>query len=193
VQYLTNKNTTMKTKTNKLIGLFLILLLNTSNLYSQEYDKSPIDVNDIIKGISDLDYFKAVLLEKGFKYKESNEHSEYWRIPVNYGNEATQNLFSQIAVQVSTWKDDNNDPFANSIYIQIRKDLLPEYSNLFHTIVTTYFSEKRANKIQSATHTVNGSETKEDYELIYFNKNSNIAVEYEESDKWAKFMFNIEY
>ncbi|MBL6447643.1 hypothetical protein JMN32_15095 [Fulvivirga sp. 29W222] len=184
----------MKTKNYKRRGLLIfLLLLFSSNLFSQDYQKSLIDVNDIVKGISDFDYFKAILLEKGFKYKESNQHSEYWRVPVNYGNEATQNLFSQIAIQLSTWKDANNDPFEKSIYIQIRKDLLPDYSSQFHTIVTTYFSEKRANKLESTIHTVNGTETKEDYELIYYNKDSNITVEYEESDKWVKFMFSLEY
>jgi hypothetical protein len=48
--------------TFKILGFVIFL---SADLYAQRYNKTPIAINDIKKGISDFEYLRAIFLEKG--------------------------------------------------------------------------------------------------------------------------------
>jgi len=52
----------------KISGLLIAVSTILTSIYAQSYDKSPIAISDIEKGINDIDFMRAVLLEKGFKF-----------------------------------------------------------------------------------------------------------------------------
>ena len=167
-----------------IFGIFLFL---TIKVYPQKYDKSTIDINDLKKGITNLSYLRATLLEKGFIFNNKDSNSEFWNVPVDGGDPVFKDIFSQIAIQISTWKYKAR-PFSKQIIINIRKDLLPKYNEGFFNQVIEHFPKKRAEPIKSK----HGDEPEKDaYILIYYNPNSKITVEFSEDDTWAKYTFNL--
>lgn len=169
----------------KFYKVFLMLFLISSGICAQSYEKTPIPISDIEKGFKDIDSFRAVLLEKGFKFdKEDSTNTEFWGV---LGDEYNEDFYRRegiksydriITIQISTWNSDNR--VEKWIVIQIRKESLPKYNEIFHALVTTSYPEKRAEKILVTDGFT--KETKEDYQLVYFNKNSDIFVQYEEND-----------
>lgn len=157
-------------------------------LYAQDYDKNPVSIGEIKKGITDLDFLRAVLLEKGMKFEKRDEYGEYWRVPIDRGTERDQKLFSQIAVQISTFKIGQPLKERNLIF-QIRKDLLPKYNELFGVFVLNSFPEKKAVKRIVYK---NGSDIPtEEYELYYYSNDSKIKVLIEERDSWISYTFKL--
>jgi hypothetical protein len=164
-----------------------ISIIFTTILYSQDYDKTPISIEEIKKGIINVDYLRSILLEKGFKFERKDSVMESWRVPVNYGDENIKSLFSQILLQTYTSKF-KGIAFEKSIYIRIRKDLLPKYLEVFHTLVTTYFSEKKAIPI---TVSRGNGPKKDDFQLVYYRQDSKIEVEYDEDYPYVMYNFRL--
>lgn len=176
----------MKNSALRLLITGMTILYSTI-LYSQDYDKTPISISDLKKGIVNFEYLRPILLEKGFKFDREDSSGEFWRVPVDYGNYAQKSLFAQLLLQASTFKLEGV-PNEKVIYLRIRKDLLPKYLEIFHTLITTYFSEKKAIPISVS---VGNGPKKQDYELVYYSKDSKIEVEFEEDPPYAMYFFRL--
>ncbi len=166
--------------------LLILITLTTLGLksYSQSYDRKPIAIQDIEKGITDFDYFRPILLENKFRLNEKENQSEYWRVPVD-----GQQYLCQVCIQVSSWRNDDKE-FGRTIFIQIRKDLLPKYAQDFMDNVKSYYPEKKAEAIRTRTGT---SKEKDNYRLIYYRKGSKIEIEFDEDEDetWTKCYFRL--
>jgi hypothetical protein len=162
----------------KLLGVFLFISMAA---YSQNYSKTPILMSDLKRGINDFEYLRAIFLEKGFQFERRDSDSEFWGVPADGDKH-----LSQIAVQVSTWKLDGR-PNRKVIYLQIRKDLLPKYNEIFYSQLIFTFPDKKAEKVITIDNKT--SEEKEDYDLIYYSKDSDVTVEFKENQTWAEYRF----
>jgi hypothetical protein len=188
---------------------FIILVVPfiiSTTLYAQKYDKSPIPISDIKKGFLNLDYFRSILLEKGFKFEKSDSttvYNEFWKVPaIENGRES---YLCQLCIQITNlyfdkdfgknFKKDVSDqlkryrglPSEKWIIIQIRKDILPEYAKMFQILVSTDFPLKKTQKIEVTNN--DGKEPRTDYKLIYYNTDSKIKVGFSEDNTWMKFDF----
>lgn len=189
-----------QSKINTMKWLIIFILTLYGNIVNcQEYTKIPIPIIDIEKGLNDFKYFRAVLLENGFQYKDKDTLEdasirEFWEIPstVEYHNN------SPIYLQISIWKYDYKkkgndiDLFKKnlpnySIAIHIRKEYAPKYAEQFSLNLKKAFPIKEAIPI---IRTINNGDPKENYSLIYTRQGSNIKVEYEESEYDFNFTFN---
>lgn len=165
--------------------IFFVILLTSLRSFSQNYDKAPIEITDIKKGINDVAYFRTVLLEKGFIFEKKQDEDEFWKVKVDEGSELDKKYNNQLAIQISNWKDSN----MKLIFLQIRRDLLPAYNEVFLTLVKASFPMKKALPIKSIIKQ-NGKETvQDDYKLVYFNSSSKIEIEVEEKELWATYKF----
>ncbi len=168
--------------------ILLFVLMGVSALkssYAQESIKKPIAILDIEKGITDFDFFRAVLIENGLKYKEKNKESEFWEAPI-----LKQPYFCEICIQISSWAFEGKE-VSRTIYFQIRKDLLPEYNKQFLASIVISFPEKKACPVITTRNNGSTSSTSEDYQLIYYRKTDKLIVEFEQEDNWAKYKFEL--
>lgn len=163
------------------------MLLYNIILYAQDYDKTPIPIPDIKNGIQKFEYLRPILLEKGFNFVRKDSISEFWRVPVDSDSEYQKETFSQLLLQLYTVIFDLNS-FERVIYLRIRKDLLPRYSDIFQALVTTSFPLKKAVPIRRS---IGGGPEKEDYQLTYVSNDSKIIVEYDEDPPYAMYLFRL--
>ena len=165
----------------KRILLFSICLLIGLNLYSQEYNNynQPIPIKDFLKGINDFDYFRSILIERGFIFEKKNPNSEFWNIK----EKKVKYPANILAIQMSIWEKANE----KNIRLNINKDYMTNYNKKFSESVKQYFNEKTAqpfwNKEPYDDNTIAG------YTLIYYKKDCAVIVEYEEDEGYFYYVF----
>lgn len=156
----------------KLRGVVILIgmLLIATNTFSQKYYYSPIEIADILKGWEDPDYFKAVLMEKGFVCNDLYSKTENWRVP--YKNEK-----DLIYILINEWKISENLT-QKRLTISIRKDLMPKYIADFKNAIIKYFPTKEVNR--SKGERTQGGVTKKynTYVLRYTKEGTTITIDY---------------
>lgn len=171
----------------KIIYSILILNLFSHSLIAQSYNKSPISPKDFVDGVMDFNYFRAILLEKGFNFDEGDNNIQFWKVLID-----DSQYLCQLCIQMSVWKHEGK-VFKRQIFLQVRHDLLPEYTNELLKLVKDYFPQKNAIPI-TRTYPYRDNEPKQDYELQYSNPTTDVYMIYEQkNDTWTSFQFSKDY
>lgn len=176
------------------IPLLFILTLYSNIGNSQPFNLPQLAIKDIERGFSDINYFRGVLLEKGFKYdsKENDEtqNTEHWCLNRIIGNNDPRypGPYAVMWVQMSTWLS-NGKPWGKAIVITINKKLLSTdadtYADKFLKNVIINFPIKEVRPQYGDDRRTEISK----YVINYLREDTKIKVEYEDDGKtfWFKF------
>jgi len=174
-----------------IISCFVIVAIFSNVAFSQTYSGTQITISELEKGLNDFDYFRAVLLEKGFKFIKKNESdseglNEVWGVTYAKSTLGVSIDYTLLQVTIMSRKP---WPPTISINVMTGQSLLSKEDSIFLAkYVSDYvaeikaaFPEKKAQK--SIDTTINGRESSKFYYLIYSKKGSNFYVNFDKSDK----------
>lgn len=161
-------------------GIFVLALLLslTILLKAQTYNRKPLEVDNLIKGLENMDHLRPQLIEKGFKYRENTRLGEHWSVTIDFNGIHSDNSTVLLAVSSTFWSED-----IKSISLYINPELI-NYKEAFEKELKKVFPKKKAVKKEKFDS--NGN-SKEIYVLIYSN-DSNIEIEYSE-DVFITYIF----
>jgi len=135
----------------------------------------PFEIIDLEKGFINLDHFRTVLLEHGFKFelKELGSQPESWSL-----YDDGKKDFSHKGVQI--YLTMNFLPERKVIIVTVKKTIFSEYADTFLNNVKKYYPEKRLEpKPDIKDGKVVGNKG---YVIIYTRKDSNLTVGFDQND-----------
>ncbi|GAB3327497.1 hypothetical protein ACFQT0_28640 [Hymenobacter humi] len=166
----------------------LILLVFSAFGQTQDRDYTPIPESEIERGLHDINYMRAVLLEKGFEIDSQEEKDghlhEYWQI------KGADSPFGVIVFQINA-SSPGQDKYAFFHY-SVRKDLFPSYADNVKSDILLNLPLKR---VQDAELTTTGAGQsgipRKVYHLMYCKSGSPIEAEVNSEGKWASFDYSL--
>lgn len=187
---------------------FLFIVCNFLRAHSQAYNQSPVSIIEIEKCLRDINFFRVTMLDNKFKYIGKIENGEEWQVSLENGENGYVDPSSSNAKMVlemygkTEWVQSPkivfmrsiqqlNNKTQRSIFVQIRKDVLPKYKKDFEDIIKKMYPIKT---VVPVIYSFGTKESKEDFKLQYSRTGSLVKVEMEDSptDNWFLIYFRVE-